>query len=77
MKTKTKRWIVAVVGVLLVIVALVGVKALQIGTMIRAGKSFAPAPEAVTSARVERSAWQSARSAVGTVVAVHGVTLGA
>lgn len=77
MKTKTKRWIVAVVGVLLVIGLLVGVKALQIGTMIKAGKSFTPPPEAVTSARVERSEWQSARSAVGTVVAVHGVTLGA
>ncbi|HZZ83715.1 MAG TPA: efflux RND transporter periplasmic adaptor subunit [Anaeromyxobacteraceae bacterium] len=77
MKTKTKLWIVALVALLVALGVLVGVKALQIGTMMKAGKSFAIPPEAVTSAKAEPGEWQAARSAVGSVVAVHGVTLGA
>ena len=56
---------------------LVGVKAGQIVTMVRAGESFVPPPEAVSSATVEASQWESTRAAIGSLVAVHGVTLGA
>jgi membrane fusion protein (multidrug efflux system) len=76
MKTRTKYWLAAVLGLLLVIGALVGIKAAQIGTMIKAGESFTPPPESVSSATVERSQWQATRSAVGTLVAVQGATLG-
>ncbi len=77
MKTKTKLWIVIVAGLVLVIGALVGIKAGQIGSMIKAGKAFVPPPESVTSARVEASEWEGSRSAIATLVAVRGVTVGA
>jgi membrane fusion protein (multidrug efflux system) len=77
MKTRGKVWILAIVGIVLVIVALVGIKVGQIRAMIQAGKSFVPPPESVTSAKVSRSSWQSRREAIGTLVAVHDVTLGA
>lgn len=76
MKTKSKLWLVAIVGLVVVVGLLVGIKAGQIGTMIKAGKSFVPPPESVTSARVEAAEWESGTSAIGSVVAVHAVTLG-
>ncbi|MBS2022492.1 MAG: efflux RND transporter periplasmic adaptor subunit [Deltaproteobacteria bacterium] len=72
MGTKAKIWILVVVGLLLAIGGLVGVKALQIGTMINAGKTFKMPPESVTSAKVEKTDWRAQRGAIGTVVAVHG-----
>ncbi len=77
MKLRSKQWLYAVLGLLVVVVALVGVKAGQIGLMIAAGKSFAPPPESVASAKVLASEWQPSSPATGSVTAVHGVTLGA
>ena len=77
MKSKNVQRIVVVVGLLAVVGILVGVKAGQIVTMVRAGESFVPPPEAVSSATVEASQWESTRAAIGSLVAVHGVTLGA
>ncbi len=77
MKSKRRQWIVVSVGLLLVVGVLVGVKAGQIVDMVRASESFVPPPEAVTSARVEAVEWESSRAAIGTLVAVHGVVLGA
>jgi membrane fusion protein, multidrug efflux system len=77
MKTKTKLWIGAVAGILVLVAALAAVKAGQIGAMIKSGKSFVPPPESVTSAKVETGQWESSRSAIATLVAVRGVTLGA
>jgi membrane fusion protein, multidrug efflux system len=77
MKSKTKQRIVVVVGILCVVAILVGVKAGQIITMVRAGESFVPPPEAVTSSKVETARWEATRAAIGSVVAVRGVTLGA
>ncbi|HET9597250.1 MAG TPA: efflux RND transporter periplasmic adaptor subunit [Anaeromyxobacteraceae bacterium] len=76
MTTKKKIWIGAVLCIVVLVAALAGVKAMQIGSMIKAGKAFVPPPEAVTSARVEASQWEASRSAIGTLVAVRGVTLG-
>jgi membrane fusion protein, multidrug efflux system len=76
MKTKSKLWILAIVGLLVVIGLLVGIKAGQIGTMIKAGKTFAPPPESVTSAQVEAAQWETTTPAIGTLVAVRAVTLG-
>src|ERR1700720_2046555 len=72
---KRRVWIIAILALLAVIVILAGIKAAQIATMIKAGKSFAPPPEALTSAKVESVEWQASRPAVGTLVAVRGVTL--
>jgi len=77
MKTKTKLWIAVVVGLFVLVGALGGVKAAQIGTMMKAGEGFAMPPEAVTSATVQADQWQPARSAIGSLVAVRGVTLSA
>ena len=76
MKTKTKLWIGVGLGVLAVVGILVGVKGAQIGSMIKAGKSFVPPPEAVTTARVEATTWQPLQDASGTLVAFRGVTVG-
>jgi membrane fusion protein (multidrug efflux system) len=77
MKAKGKVWIAAIIGLIVVIVALVGVKVGQIRAMIAAGQAFVPPPEAVTSVQVASATWQSKRSAIGSLVAIHDVTLGA
>jgi membrane fusion protein, multidrug efflux system len=77
MKTKTKIWILAIVGLLAVVGALVGIKAGQIGAMIQAGKSFQIPPESVATAQVEASEWEGSQPAIGSLVAVRGVTLSA
>lgn len=76
MKTKTKLWIAIPFGLLLVVGALGFVKARQISTMINAGASFVPPPDAVSTARVQEARWEATRQAIGTLVAVRGVTLG-
>jgi membrane fusion protein, multidrug efflux system len=76
MKSRTKRWVAVVAGLVVLVLLLVGVKAGQIVAMVRAGESFAPPPEAVSSARVEQVEWVAARQAVGSLVADRGVTLG-
>ncbi len=76
MKIKTRLWIAIPLGLLLTLGVLGGVKAAQINTMIKAGASFAPPPEAVSSAEVQSSEWVSSRQAVATLVASRGVTLG-
>jgi membrane fusion protein, multidrug efflux system len=77
MKSRGKVWLVSIVGILVVIVSLVGIKVGQIRAMVQAGQSFVPPPETVTSAKVQASVWQSRRSAIGTLVAVHDAVLGA
>jgi len=77
MKSKGRVWIVSIIGILVVLVVLVGVKVGQIRAMIQAGQSFVPPPETVTSAKVAASTWQARRAAIGSLVAVHDVTLGA
>lgn len=77
MKSRGKIWIAAVAGLVVIIGVLVGIKVGQIRGMINAGKSFVPPPESVTSAKVASASWQGKRSAIGSVVAVHDVTLGA
>ncbi len=77
MKNTVTRWVAVSVGLLLVLGVLVGIKAGQIVTMVRAGESFAPPPQSVTSARVEAVEWEPTRAAIGSLVAMRGVTLGA
>jgi len=72
---RRRTWILAILGLVLVVLALVGIKGGQIGVMIKAGKSFAMPPESVTSAKVEAMQWESSRAAVGTLVAVRAVTV--
>jgi membrane fusion protein (multidrug efflux system) len=72
------RYIVAVLGLLLVIGGLVGIKATQISGLIKAGEAFAkagPPPEAVSTDRARDLSWEGTQSAVGTVGATRGVVL--
>jgi membrane fusion protein, multidrug efflux system len=72
-----KRLIFTVIGLAIVVVILVAVKALQIGAMIDQGKKFVPPAETVTAAAVRADSWATALTAVGTLNAVQGVTLAA
>jgi membrane fusion protein (multidrug efflux system) len=67
------RVLIAVTGVLLVVGALGTVKGLQIGRMIAHGKAFAPPASTVTAATVDRTAWETTLTAVGSLEAVQGV----
>ena len=60
-----------------VLSALGFVKFRQIQTAVQAGSSFQPPPEAVTSVIAQREQWPTTITMVGTVEAVHGVTVSA
>lgn len=69
------RIVLAIIGLLIVVGGLGGIKAAQIFAMIEAGESFKPPPESVSSAPVESVVWEPRLSAVGTVVATQAVTV--
>jgi membrane fusion protein (multidrug efflux system) len=70
-----KKIILSVVAVVLVLVALAGVKVLQIGKLIAFGKSFSPPPETVSTAVAKEDKWQETIPAVGSISAVQGVKI--
>jgi len=72
MKTKIA---LAIVLVLMVVVGLAGVKMLQFKSLMAAGKSFAPPPESVSSFVARNEKWQGTLSAIGSIMAVQGVTI--
>jgi membrane fusion protein, multidrug efflux system len=72
-----KRILFAVLGLLVVIAILAGIKVLQIKTMIDQGKKFVPPAEAVTTAVVTSDSWAADLTAVGSLSAVQGVTVAA
>jgi membrane fusion protein (multidrug efflux system) len=72
-----RRWLIAGLALLAIVVFLVGTKALQIVTMIKAGKKMVPPPVAVTTATVKTVEWQPLRPAVGTLTAIRATTLSA
>ncbi|MCY1033331.1 efflux RND transporter periplasmic adaptor subunit [Corallococcus sp. BB11-1] len=74
---RLKRWIIGVLLLFAVIAGLVAVKGAQIVAMIQDGEAFVQPPESVTSAQAESFGWQASQGAVGTVMAVRGVTLSA
>jgi membrane fusion protein (multidrug efflux system) len=57
--------------------AIAFVKYRQIQTAMAAGAAWQPPPEAVTTIVAEQDQWSATLSAIGTVVAVHGVTVSA
>jgi membrane fusion protein (multidrug efflux system) len=72
-----KRILFAVLGVLLIIAILAGIKFLQIRTMIAGGKKFVPPAETVTTVPVGSDSWETSLTAVGTLNAVQGVIVSA
>lgn len=75
MKSQKKPILIAVGVVLLAAMALAGIKFAQIRSMIAAGEAYVPPPQAVTTAKVSEVQWQSELTAVGSLVAVQGVTI--
>lgn len=74
---RVKRWVLAILVLLGIVVVLAGIKFIQIKTMIDAGKAAVVPPESVSSAEVQKVEWAPVHSAIGTLVALRGVTLGA
>ncbi|MGA9234820.1 MAG: efflux RND transporter periplasmic adaptor subunit [Desulfobacterales bacterium] len=68
-----KRIIITIVGLMVVIGILGGIKGLQIKRMIAQGKQFSPPPEPVTTAIARKETWESLLTAVGSLEAVQGV----
>ncbi len=64
-------------GLIIIVAALVAVKALQFRAMDEQGKKAVPPPEVVTTAAVGSASWETALTAVGSLVAVQGVTVAA
>jgi membrane fusion protein (multidrug efflux system) len=66
-----------VTGLLAVFLVIAGIKAFQIMTLVKMGKTMVPPPTTVTSATVEQANWQPMLTAVGSVTAVQGATISA
>jgi membrane fusion protein (multidrug efflux system) len=72
-----KKMILMLVAVLLFLTAIGTFKFKQIQTAIAEGSSWAPPPEAVTTVVAGSEQWATTLGAIGTVTAVHGVTVSA
>jgi membrane fusion protein, multidrug efflux system len=71
----TRKILIAVCVVLLVVGALAGVKTLQIRKLMAGGKNYAPPPESVSAVVAREEKWQGTITAIGSVMAVQGVTV--
>ena len=72
-----KRMILMLAAVALVLTGLGTVKFAQVQAAIAQFSNYQPPPESVTTFVAERERWGSNLSAIGTVTAVHGVTVSA
>jgi len=72
-----KRMIITLAALVAVIAGIGTVKFFQIKAAMAQGASWQPPPEAVTTVVAHGEHWSSSLSAIGSVVAVHGVTVSA
>ncbi|MCB1776290.1 MAG: efflux RND transporter periplasmic adaptor subunit [Candidatus Competibacteraceae bacterium] len=72
-----KKILLTIAGLLLIVGALAGLKVWQFKTMFAAAANFAQPPTTVTTAVVQQDSWQPTLNAVGSVIAVQGVTISA
>jgi len=72
-----KRIAIALLGLIVVVGILAGIKFLQIRRMIAHGENFTPPPETITSAEVRRDAWELTIPSVGSLEAIQGMNLSA
>ena len=77
MLKKILVYVATVFGLLVVIVALGGTKALQFSAMGAAGAAMVPPPETVTAAAASEESWENLLTASGSLAPVQGVTIGA
>lgn len=72
------RYAVAILGLILLVASLAGVKALQISTLIGFGQQMqaaGPPPESVNTAIAEQQTWEDTVTAVASVVSEKGVAI--
>lgn len=72
-----KKWFFTLLGLIVLVGVLGGIKGLQINKMIAIGSQFVPPPETVTTAVVQPETWEETITAVGSLEAVQGVTVAA
>src|SRR6516162_2659804 len=72
-----KRILVTLAATIAIVAALGFVKFRQIQTAIAQGAAFRMPPEAVTTIVAAQEEWPTTLTAIGTVAAVHGVTVSA
>ena len=72
-----KRMFIMLAGMAALVAVLETVKFRQIQTAAAQAASFQPPPEAVTTIVARQEEWPASLSAIGTVAAVHGVTVSA
>jgi membrane fusion protein (multidrug efflux system) len=70
-----KRIIFTIIGLLIMIGILGGIKGLQIDRMIAQGSQSVMPPETVTTTVAQKDSWESRLTAVGSLAAVQGVTV--
>lgn len=70
-----KRIIITLIGLIVLIGGLAGIKYLQIERMTAHGDNFMPPPEVVTTAAAKNDSWESFLTAVGSLEAVQGVVV--
>lgn len=70
-----KRIAFAILGLLLIIGTLGGVKTLQIKDLIAAGAAMAPPATSITAIEVQRGAWETTMNSIGTLEAAQGVII--
>jgi membrane fusion protein, multidrug efflux system len=73
--SKRMIWMLTVMAAFIALIGMVKFK--QVQTAIAQASSFQPPPEAVTTTVSRTEQWPSTLDAIGTVVAVHGVTVSA
>ncbi len=69
------RYAVTILGLLLLIGVLAGLKITQFQAMAEAGKAMKPPAEVVSSTVIKREQWEQTLRSVGTLEAVRGVTI--
>jgi len=72
------RYVIAAVGLIVLIGVLAGIKGAQIGKLIQFGKDAqkaGPPPEVVSTSLVKEDSWERTLLATGTVAAVRGVSV--
>ena len=74
-KVMVKRIIITLIGIILLIGGLAGIKYLQIERMTAYGDNFIPPPEIVTTTMAINDTWESLLTAVGSLEAVQGVVV--
>jgi membrane fusion protein (multidrug efflux system) len=74
-KAMVKRIIISLIGLIVLIGGLAGIKYLQIDRMAVYGDNFMPPPEVVTAATAKNDSWESCLTAVGSLEAVQGVVV--